>query len=154
MKQIAQIAQNNKSGELTVLAVPAPACRPGSILVQSLFSLISIGTGVMKVAEARMSMVGKAWARDSSKSWDVLSLAGGRRAALIDLAAQLPAAVLADLLGLHPTTAVKWMHQAGADWNRYAAELARARPRSLRPRLRHRCHVRMKSLYQMSPPPG
>jgi hypothetical protein len=50
-----------------------------------------------------------------------------RRAALIDLAAQLPAAVLADLLNLHPTTAVRWMHQAGGDWTRYAAELARAR---------------------------
>jgi hypothetical protein len=51
----------------------------------------------------------------------------GRRAALTDLAAQLPAAVLADLLGLHPATAVKWMHQAGGNWNRYAAELARTR---------------------------
>ena len=48
-----------------------------------------------------------------------------RRAALLDLAAQLPAAVLADLLGLHETTAAKWMHQAGGDWSRYAAELAR-----------------------------
>jgi hypothetical protein len=52
----------------------------------------------------------------------------GRRAALLDLAAQLPAAVLADLLGLHETTAAKWMHQAGGDWNRYAAELARTHP--------------------------
>lgn len=50
----------------------------------------------------------------------------GRRAALTDLAAHLPAAVLADALGLHPTTAVKWTRQAG-DWNRYAAELARSR---------------------------
>ena len=49
----------------------------------------------------------------------------GRRAALIDLAAQVPAAVLADTLGFHPATAVRWRHQAGADWNRYAAELAR-----------------------------
>lgn len=48
----------------------------------------------------------------------------GRRAALTDLAAQLPAAVLADLLGLHPTTAVNWTHQAGSNWTRYAAELA------------------------------
>ena len=48
-----------------------------------------------------------------------------RRAALLDLAAQLPAAVLADLLGLHENTAAKWMHQAGGDWSRYAAELAR-----------------------------
>jgi hypothetical protein len=49
----------------------------------------------------------------------------GRRAALLDLAAQLPAAVLADLLGLHHNTAARWMHQAGGDWTRYAAELAR-----------------------------
>jgi hypothetical protein len=48
-----------------------------------------------------------------------------RRAALLDLAAELPAAVLADLLGLHQNTAAKWMHQAGGDWSRYAAELAR-----------------------------
>jgi hypothetical protein len=51
----------------------------------------------------------------------------GRRAALTDLAARMPAAVLADLLGITPGTAVRWMHQAGADWNRYAADLARER---------------------------
>jgi len=49
----------------------------------------------------------------------------GRRAALLDLAAQLPAAVLADLLGLAPGTAVRWMRQAGGDWSGYAAGLAR-----------------------------
>jgi predicted dehydrogenase/threonine dehydrogenase-like Zn-dependent dehydrogenase len=58
-----QIAQNYKSGELAVLDVPAPACRPGGVLVQSLFSLISTGTEMMKVSEARMSIVGKARAR-------------------------------------------------------------------------------------------
>jgi predicted dehydrogenase/threonine dehydrogenase-like Zn-dependent dehydrogenase len=58
-----QIAQNYKSGELIVLDAPAPACRPGGVLVQSLFSLISTGTEMMKVAEANMSMVGKARAR-------------------------------------------------------------------------------------------
>ena len=52
----------------------------------------------------------------------------GRRAALLDLAAQLPAAVLADLLGLHETTATKWINQAGGDWTCYAAELARQPP--------------------------
>ena len=51
-----------------------------------------------------------------------------RRAALLDLAAQLPAAVLADLLGMHQNTAAKWMNQAGGDWSRYAAGLARSRP--------------------------
>jgi hypothetical protein len=51
----------------------------------------------------------------------------GRRAALVHLAAQLPAAVLADLLNLSPTTAVRWMHEAGGNWNDYAAQLARTR---------------------------
>jgi predicted dehydrogenase/threonine dehydrogenase-like Zn-dependent dehydrogenase len=58
-----QVAQNYKSGELTVLDVPAPVGRPGGVLVQSLFSLISTGTEMMKLTEAKMSMVGKARAR-------------------------------------------------------------------------------------------
>src|SRR5215475_5108183 len=58
-----QIAQNYKTGELSVLDVPAPVCRPGGVLVQSLFSLISTGTEMMKLTEAKMSMVGKARAR-------------------------------------------------------------------------------------------
>jgi len=52
----------------------------------------------------------------------------GRRAALTSLAAQLPAAVLADLLGITPGTAVRWMHDAGGDWNNYAAHIARNGP--------------------------
>jgi hypothetical protein len=48
----------------------------------------------------------------------------GRRAALLDLAAKLPTAVLADLLNLHPTTAVHWTRQATTDWAHYAAEIA------------------------------
>lgn len=58
-----QVAQNYKSGELAVLDVPAPICRPGGVLVRSLFSLISTGTEMMKVTEASMSMVGMARAR-------------------------------------------------------------------------------------------
>ncbi len=58
-----QIAQNYKSGELAVLDVPAPVCRPGGVLVRSLFSLISTGTEMMKVSEASKSMVGMARAR-------------------------------------------------------------------------------------------
>lgn len=50
-----------------------------------------------------------------------------RRTTLTDLAAQLPPALLADLLNLHPTTAVRWTRQAGSDWTRYAANLARTR---------------------------
>jgi hypothetical protein len=48
----------------------------------------------------------------------------GRRSSMIHLAGHLPAAVLADLLNLAPSTALRWMHQAGADWTRYAAALA------------------------------
>lgn len=41
----------------------------------------------------------------------------GRRAALTDLAAKMPAAVFADLLHLSPGTTVRWVHQAGGDWS-------------------------------------
>ena len=58
-----QIAQNYKSGELAVLDVPVPACKPGGVLVHSRYSLISTGTEMMKVTEARMSLVSKARAR-------------------------------------------------------------------------------------------
>jgi predicted dehydrogenase/threonine dehydrogenase-like Zn-dependent dehydrogenase len=58
-----QVAQNYRSGELTVLDVPVPACRPGGVLVRSLYSLISTGTELMKVSEARLSLLGKARAR-------------------------------------------------------------------------------------------
>ena len=50
-----------------------------------------------------------------------------RRAALTHLAARLPAAVLADLLGIHPNTAVRWVRAAGGDWTSYAAQLVKDR---------------------------
>lgn len=53
----------------------------------------------------------------------------GRRRALVHLAGQLPAAVLADLVGIQATTAVHWSRAAGADWTTYAAELVRSRDR-------------------------
>ena len=58
-----QVAQNYRSGELVVLDVPAPACKPGGVLVRTLYSLISTGTELMKVTEARLSLLGKARAR-------------------------------------------------------------------------------------------
>lgn len=51
----------------------------------------------------------------------------GRRAALVHLAAHLPAAALADLLGIAPTTAVRWVRAAGGDWTTYAAQVVRDR---------------------------
>jgi predicted dehydrogenase/threonine dehydrogenase-like Zn-dependent dehydrogenase len=58
-----QVAQNYRSGELVVIDAPAPACKPGGVLVRSLYSLISTGTEMMKVSEARLSLIGKARAR-------------------------------------------------------------------------------------------
>jgi predicted dehydrogenase/threonine dehydrogenase-like Zn-dependent dehydrogenase len=58
-----QVAQNYRSGELTVLDVPVPAGKPGGVLVRSRYSLISTGTELMKVSEARLSLLGKARAR-------------------------------------------------------------------------------------------
>ena len=58
-----QVVQNYRSGELTVLDVPVPACKPGGVLVSSHYSLISTGTEMMKVSEAKLSLLGKARAR-------------------------------------------------------------------------------------------
>jgi predicted dehydrogenase/threonine dehydrogenase-like Zn-dependent dehydrogenase len=58
-----QVVQNYRSGELTVLDVPVPACKPGGVLVASRYSLISTGTEMTKVSEAKLSLLGKARAR-------------------------------------------------------------------------------------------
>ncbi len=50
-----------------------------------------------------------------------------RRATMVQLAAEVPAAVLAELLNLTPGTATRWTRDAGGDWSRYAAELVRRR---------------------------
>jgi len=51
-----------------------------------------------------------------------------RSTALFTLATQLPAAILARLLGLHIAVAVQWQRAAAGDWAAYAAEVSR-RPR-------------------------
>lgn len=48
-----------------------------------------------------------------------------RQAALIQLAAEIPPAMLAGLLGIHPTTAVKWTRLGGGNWSAYAAARSR-----------------------------
>ncbi|ATL25179.1 bi-domain-containing oxidoreductase [Streptomyces formicae] len=58
-----QVVQNYKSGELALLDVPVPGCKPDGVLVRTAFSLISTGTELMKVSEAGMSMIGKARSR-------------------------------------------------------------------------------------------
>ncbi len=61
--EVKQVAQNYKSGELSVLEVPTPACKDGGVLVRSRYSLISTGTEMMKVHEAKMSLLSKARSR-------------------------------------------------------------------------------------------
>jgi predicted dehydrogenase/threonine dehydrogenase-like Zn-dependent dehydrogenase len=58
-----QVAQNYRSGELTVVDVPPPSCAPGGVLVRTVCSLISTGTELMKVSESKMSLLGMARAR-------------------------------------------------------------------------------------------
>ncbi|MFF8679265.1 bi-domain-containing oxidoreductase [Streptomyces sp. NPDC015237] len=70
-----QVVQNYKSGELTLLDVPVPGCKPGGVLVRSAYSLISTGTELMKVSEAGMSMVGKARSRPDQVAKVVQSVA-------------------------------------------------------------------------------
>ena len=56
-----QVVQNYKSGELTLLDVAEPACKPGGVLVRTRYSLISTGTEMMKVGEASMGRGLSAW---------------------------------------------------------------------------------------------
>jgi hypothetical protein len=55
-----------------------------------------------------------------------------RHAALIQLGAEIPPAILADVLGIHVTTAVAWTRLAGGDWTGYAASRASNRARTPR----------------------
>lgn len=57
------LAQNYKTGELSLVEAPVPACRPGGVLVRSEYSLVSAGTELMKVSESKLSLLGKARAR-------------------------------------------------------------------------------------------
>lgn len=47
-----------------------------------------------------------------------------RKAAMIQLASEMPSAVLADLLGLHPQTANRWAALSAHDWGQYTAQRA------------------------------
>ena len=48
-----------------------------------------------------------------------------RSTALFQLATELPAAVLARLLGIHIKVAVAWQHVSAGDWASYAADVSR-----------------------------
>lgn len=57
-----------------------------------------------------------------------------RSAALFQLATDLPAAILANMLGIHISVAVQWQRASAGDWTAYAADVSRRAgqpPRSL-----------------------
>ena len=54
--------------------------------------------------------------------------AQSRTTALFSLAAELPAAILARLLGIHIKVAVEWQHASAGDWTTYAADYSRRKP--------------------------
>ena len=51
--------------------------------------------------------------------------AQARSTALFQLATELPAAVLARMLGIHIKVAVQWQQYSAGDWTSYAAEVSR-----------------------------
>jgi hypothetical protein len=66
--------------------------------------------------------------------------AQSRTTALFSLATELPAAVLARLLGIHIKVAVEWQHASAGDWTTYAADYSRRQPapaEDAEPALRH-----------------
>ncbi len=58
-----QISQNYKTGAIRLEEVTSPAIKPGGVLVQTLYSVISAGTEGMKVREGKMNYLQKAKAR-------------------------------------------------------------------------------------------
>src|SRR5882724_8433056 len=63
MTKMRQVLQSYRTGELSLADVPAPGVEPGSALVLTTRSLISIGTERKAMDLARRSLVGKARAR-------------------------------------------------------------------------------------------
>jgi hypothetical protein len=56
-----------------------------------------------------------------------------RSTALFQLATDLPAAILARMLGIHISVAVAWQRASSGDWTTYAAEVSRRTVRRGRP---------------------
>jgi len=58
-----QLLQNYKTGELKLEEVPAPALKPGGVLVKNHYSLVSAGTEKAVIEFAKQSLAGKAHSR-------------------------------------------------------------------------------------------
>ncbi|MFJ4585087.1 hypothetical protein [Streptomyces echinatus] len=55
-----------------------------------------------------------------------------RSTALFTLATEVPAAILARMLGVHIKVAVQWQQASGGDWAAYAADVANRNPQQPR----------------------
>ena len=55
-----QIIQNMANGETNVIDVPCPKNKPGSVLIQSKMSLLSVGTERMLVDFGKANLLNKA----------------------------------------------------------------------------------------------
>lgn len=62
-RNMIQLVQNLKSGEMELLEVPCPALSPNGVLVRNHYSIISAGTESKTVKDARLGYIGKAMAR-------------------------------------------------------------------------------------------
>jgi hypothetical protein len=71
--------------------------------------------------------------RDALRRLFGLQSGQGRSTALFQLATDLPAAILARLLGIHITVAVAWQRASAGDWAAYAAEISRRPPHTSAP---------------------
>ncbi len=58
-----QVVQHMQSGQTSVMDVPAPVAKPGTVLVRTAVSLVSAGTERSLVGFAERSLIGKAQAR-------------------------------------------------------------------------------------------
>lgn len=58
-----QVVQSYKTGQISLLDVPVPACKAGRVLVSNVNSLISIGTERSMIYIARRNLIGKAMTR-------------------------------------------------------------------------------------------
>lgn len=58
-----QLLQNYKTGELKIAEVPAPALKPGGVLVKNHYSLVSAGTERAVIEFAKQSLIEKARSR-------------------------------------------------------------------------------------------
>jgi hypothetical protein len=100
---VTELADGRKAHGRSLLDVPSPwlfpGLRPGSALTEDALA-------------QRLHAIG-------------ISPRQGRSTALLTLAAEVPAAILAKTLGIHVQVAIQWQKISAGDWTAYAADVSR-----------------------------